>query len=65
MILHYTITVTFMTNSVGESRHVGHSIIRFKSIYFYAINSIIAQIYAYILILVKHFILLIQIDKYV
>ena len=65
MIPHLTNTVTFMTNSVGESRHVGHSIIRFKSIYFYAINSLIAQIYTYMQILVKHFILIIQIDKYV
>ena len=32
-----------MTNSIGESRHVGHSIIRFKSIYFYAVNSLIVQ----------------------
>ena len=31
MISHLTITVTFMTNSVGESRHVGHSVIRFKT----------------------------------
>ena len=65
MISHLTNTVTFMTNSVGESRHVGHSIIRCKSIYFYAINSLIAQIYTYMQILVKHFILIIQIDKYV
>ena len=26
MISHSVIMVTFMTNSVGESRHVGHSI---------------------------------------
>ena len=26
VISHLAITVTFMTNSVGESRHVGHSI---------------------------------------
>ena len=26
MISHLAITITFMTNSVGESRHVGHSI---------------------------------------
>ena len=43
MISHMTNTVTFMTNSIGESRHVGHSIIRFKSIYFYAVNSLIVQ----------------------
>ena len=30
MISNLITTVTFMTNSVGESRHVGHSIIRFK-----------------------------------
>ena len=65
MISHLTNTVTFMTNSVGESHHVGHSIIRFKSIYFYAINSLIAQIYTYMQIFVKHFILIIEIDKYV
>ena len=43
MVSHLSNTVTFMTSSVGESRHVGHSIIRFKSIYFYAVNSLIAQ----------------------
>ena len=43
MISHLTNTVTFMTNSIGESRHVGHSIIRFKLIYFYAVNSPIVQ----------------------
>ena len=43
MISHLTNTVTFMTNSIGESRHVGHSIIRFESIYFYAVNSLIVQ----------------------
>ena len=43
MISHLTNTVTFMTNSIGESRHVGHSITRFKSIYFYAVNSLIVQ----------------------
>ena len=43
MISHLTNTVTLMTNSIGESRHVGHSIIRFKSIYFYAVNSLIVQ----------------------
>ena len=43
MISHLTNTVTFMTNSIGESRHVGHSIIRFKSIYFYAVNPLIVQ----------------------
>ena len=43
MISHLTITVAFMTNSVGESRHVGHSILRFKSIYFYAVISLIVQ----------------------
>ena len=43
VISHLTNTVTFMTNSIGESRHVGHSIIRFKSIYFYTVNSLIVQ----------------------
>ena len=43
MISHLTITVAFMTNSVGESRHVGHSISHFKSVYFYAVNSLIVQ----------------------
>ena len=55
MISHLTITVTVMTNSVGESRHVGHSIIRFKSIYFYAINLLVAQIHVYMQIFVKRF----------
>ena len=43
MISHLTNTVTFMTNSIGESRHVGHSIIRFESIYFYAVISLIVR----------------------
>ena len=43
VISHLKNTVTLMTNSIGESRHVGHSIIRFKSIYFYAVNSLIVQ----------------------
>ena len=43
MISHLITTVAFMMNSIGESRHVGHSIIRFKSIYFYAIISLIVQ----------------------
>ena len=30
VVSHLTTTVTFMMNSIGESRHVGHSIIRFK-----------------------------------
>ena len=55
MIPHPTITITFMTNSVGESHHVGHSILHFKSIYFYAINSLIVQIHAYMQIFDKHF----------
>ena len=36
-----------MTNSVGESRHVGHSMIHFNSIYFYAVISLIVQIHAH------------------
>ena len=55
MIPYSTITVTFMMNSVGESRHVGHSVLHFKSIYFYAINSLIVQIHAYMQIFDKHF----------
>ena len=55
MIPHPTITVTFMTNSVGESRHVGHSILHFKKIYFYEINSLIVQIHEYMQIFDKHF----------
>ena len=55
MIPHPTITVTFMMNSVGESRHVGHSILHFKSNYFYAINSLIVKIHAYMQIFDKNF----------
>ena len=55
MISHLTNTVTIMTNSVGESRHVGHSIMNFKSIYSYAVNSLIVQIHAYMQIFDKHF----------
>ena len=55
MIPHSTITVTFMTNSVGESRHVGHSIIHFELTYFYAITSLIVQIFAHMNIFDKHF----------
>ena len=36
VILHSIFMITCMTNSVGEFRHVGHSMIHFKSIYFYA-----------------------------
>ena len=55
MISHLTNTVTFMTNSVGESRHVGHSIIHFKSIYSHVVSSFIVQINAYMQIFDKHF----------
>ena len=55
MISHLTNTVTFMMNSVGESRHVGHSIIRFKSVYFYAVNSLVVQIHAHMHMCDKHF----------
>ena len=55
MISHLTNTVTFMTNLVGESRHVGHSIMHFKSIYFHAVNSLIVQIHAHMQIFDKHF----------
>ena len=55
MISHSIITVTFMTNSVGESRHVGHSIIHFKSIYFYAVISLVVQIDAHMHIFDKRF----------
>ena len=48
-------TVTLMTNSVGESRHVVHSIMRFKSIYFHAVNSLMVQIHAHMQIFDKHF----------
>ena len=47
MISHLTITVAFMTNSVGESRHVGHSISHFKSVYFYAVSSLVVQIHTH------------------
>ena len=55
MIPHLTISVTFMTNSVGESRHVGHPIIHFESTYVYAITSLIVQIFAHMHIFDKHF----------
>ena len=48
MISHLTNTVTFMTNSVGESHHFDRSIIHFKSIYSHAVNSLIVQIRAHI-----------------
>ena len=47
MISHLTNTVTFMTNSVGESRHVGNSISHFKSVYFYAIISLVVQLHSH------------------
>ena len=66
MILHSTNTVTFMTNSVGESRHVGHSIIHFKSIYSHAIKSLIVQIHVHMQIFDKYFrIQIIQINIYI
>ena len=55
MISHGTNTVTLMTNSVGESRHVGHSIIHFKSIYFHVVNPLMVQIHAHMQIFDKHF----------
>ena len=55
MISHLTNTVTFMTNSIGESRHGGHSIMYFKSIYSPAVNSLIVQINAHMQIFDKHF----------
>ena len=50
-----TNTVTVMTNLVGESRHVGHSIIHFKAIYFHVVNSLMVQIHAHMQIFDKHF----------
>ena len=47
--------VTLKTNSVGESRHVGHSIIHFKSIYFHVVNSLMVRIHAHMQIFDKHF----------
>ena len=55
MISHLTNTVTFMTNSVGESRNVGHSTIHFKSIYSHAIISLIVVIHVHMQIFDKHF----------
>ena len=55
MISHLTNTVTFMTNSVGESCHVGHSIMHFKSIYSCAVNSLIVQIHVHLQIFDKYF----------
>ena len=55
MISHLTNTVTFMMNPVGESRHVGHSIMYFKSIYSHAIISLIVQIHAHMQIFDNHF----------
>ena len=55
MISHGTNTVTLRTNSVGESRHVSHSIIQFKSIYFHVVNSLMVQIHALMQIFDKHF----------
>ena len=55
MISHGTNTVTLMTISVGESRHVGHSIIHFKSIYVHVVNSLMVQIHTHMHIFDKHF----------
>ena len=55
MIPHLTISVTLMMNSVGESRHVGHSIIHFESTYFYVITSLIVQLFAHMHIFDKRF----------
>ena len=65
MISHLTNTVTFMTNSVGESLHVGNSIMHFKSIYLHVVKSLIVQIHAHMQIFDKIFrILIIQINIY-
>ena len=55
MISHLTILVTFMMNSVGEYRHVGHSIIHFKSFYFDIVNSLMVQIHAHMKTFDEHF----------
>ena len=47
--------VTLMTNSVGESRHIGHSIMHFKSICSHAIISLIVQIHVHMQIFDKRF----------
>ena len=66
MISHLTNTITFMTNSVGESRHVGHSMTHFKLIYSHAVSSLIVQIHAHMKIFLKTFrILIIQINIYI
>ena len=66
MISHLTNTVTFMSNSISESRHVGRSIIHFKSIYSHEINSLIVQICAHMQIFDKTFrMLIIQINVYI
>ena len=47
--------VILMTNSVGESRHVSHSIIHFKLIYFHIVNPLMVKIHAHMQIFDKHF----------
>ena len=47
--------ITFVKNSVGESRHVGDSMIHFKSVYFYAVISLIDQIPEHMHLFDKHF----------
>ena len=55
MISHLSILVTFKTNSVSESRQVGHLIMHFKSIYFHVVNSLMVQIHTHMQIFDKHF----------
>ena len=53
MITHGTNTVTLMKNLVGESHHVGNSIMHFKSIYFHVVIPLMVQIHAHMQIFHK------------
>ena len=47
--------VAFMTNSVGESRHVGHSVYRFNTRCQELTNSFINQLITHMQLIVRHF----------
>ena len=55
VVSHLTTTVTFMMNSIGESHHVGHSIIRFKIYLLLCIKFTYSSIHAHMHLFDRHF----------
>ena len=55
VVSHLTTTVTFMMNSIGESRPVGHSIIRFKIYLLLCSKLTYSSIHAHMHLFDRHF----------